>query len=196
MHFFFPAHPVERAECGRIQCPTLPRLRFPLPLMLTLSTAGLDEGLHSVALTPEADQLDLDADAFRQIEVEARVDVHPRRVLVMLDARAVASLICDRTLDPFQQQIEGTHTVLFSDEAGAEDPEHYDDIRPLPPGDRLDITDAVRDTLLLALPLRRVSPRAEALELTLQYGADLKGDDDPVDPRWEKLRALREKDEG
>ena len=163
--------------------------------MLTLTIAGLDEGLHSVELTPDADQLDLDPKAFSRIEVDVRLDVHPRRVLVLLDARAVASLICDRTLDPFDQPVEGTHTVLFSDEAEAEDAEQYDDIRPLPPGDRLDVTDAVRDTLLLALPLRRVSPRAEALELTLQYGDD-DGDEERIDPRWEKLRALRDEDEG
>ena len=53
----------------------------------------------------------------------------------------------------------------------------------------VDLTDAVRDTLLLALPARRVGPGAEDVEIQTVFGApdgELLGD-----YRWGALLALR-----
>lgn len=156
--------------------------------MLQVQISGLQPGLHTVALHPTPDDLDLDPDAFRDLHVTAHLDVEPRRILVTLDATATASLVCDRTLVTFDQHVEGHHTVLFAATlATPEDDDDPVDLRPLSPSDQaLDLTDAVRDTLLLALPLRRIAPGAEALELPTQFG-----NADGVDPRWEALKALR-----
>lgn len=164
--------------------------------MLSIDTAHLPTGLHEMTLTPSAEDVELDPEVFSDLSVEIRLDHEDERDLIAFTARATATLECDRTLKPFDQTVSGSYAVLFVL------PEHLDrftsddtsdDVRPLPEsGDPLDITEPVRDTLLLALPTRRVAPGAEDEELQVQFGALTDSDGDPMDPRWEALKKLRD----
>ena len=51
---------------------------------------------------------------FSDVSVDLRLDVADRRVLVAFTASATARLECDRTLDLFDQPVEGDHAVVFS----------------------------------------------------------------------------------
>ena len=159
--------------------------------MLRVDLVGYDEGLHTFSFAPDAQTLDLDPDTFSAIQVDLQVDYRDDRALVILTAQATARLECDRTLEPFDQAVQGSHTVLFTRDAemaGEDD----DDTRYWPPGENaLDVAEPVRDTLLLALPLRRVAPDAEDEDLKLNYGALEAEDGTPIDPRWEALRKLQ-----
>lgn len=163
--------------------------------MLSIDITPLKPGLHEVTLTPSPEALGLDPDAFSAVKVEVRLDHGQDRTLVAFTARATASLICDRTAVAFEQPVQGSYAILFVlpeqleglADAGDED------VRPLPqPGAELDITDAVRDTLLLALPTRRVAPGAEDEELPVTFGAERDEEGDVIDPRWEALKKLRD----
>ena len=165
--------------------------------MLGIDTAPLSPGLHELTLTPSAEEANLDPEVFSNITVEIRLDHEEQRDLVAFTARAVATLECDRTLQPFEQRVSGSYAVLFVL------PEHLDryataeasdeDVRPLPePGTELDLTGPVRDTLLLALPTRRVAPGAEDEELPVQFGALTDSEGNAMDPRWEALKKLRD----
>ena len=157
--------------------------------MLELSIAALQPGTHTFHLHPPPEALDLDPAEFSDLEVEAHLDLQPRQALVNLDASATAHLVCDRTLVPFDQDIQGSHTFLFTSSPPSENTDLLDDVRPFSPDDlSLDLTEAVRDTLLLALPLRRIAPEAEDLDLQTEFG--LPADGDNTDPRWEALRHL------
>lgn len=161
--------------------------------MLSIRIAELEDGVHEVDLSPSADDLELDPTQFRDIQVHAQVDREQDRLLVVLDARAVATLECDRTLVPFDQPVRGTYSVLFGPPALAErSDDASEEVRPLLPYDQdVDITDVARDTLLLALPQRRVAPGAEEIELQTQFGKA----DDEIDPRWDALRKLQTDDD-
>lgn len=165
--------------------------------MLGIETAPLPPGLHEMTLTPSAEEVNLDPEMFDDITVEIRLDHEQERDLIAFTARATATLECDRTLVPFQQRVKGTYAVLFVL------PEHLDrytgnaadndDVRALPePGIELDITDPVRDTLLLALPTRRVAPGAEDEDLPVTFGALTDADGNTIDPRWDALKKLRD----
>ena len=134
----------------------------------------------------------MDPDAFSDIQVHVRFDVQQRRIYASIDAHATAHLICDRTLVPYNESISGQFDILFTyDKLGPEAEQEHEEIRLLSPSDtQLDLTNIVHDTLLLALPLRRVAPHAENLNLPLQYGLP---DHPPqeTDPRWAALRKLR-----
>lgn len=163
--------------------------------MVALDLTPFKPGLHSVTLSPEPDDLELEGEdeVFSDVMVEVRLEVRHESVIAMLEARATAALACDRTLEPFEQAVAGSHAVLFlpDDRMGGRASES-DDVRPLPaPGDPLDLTGPVRDTLLLALPARRVAPGAEDQEIPLVFGTDA-GASDEIDPRWEALRRLRD----
>lgn len=162
--------------------------------MLRIDISSLKAGVHDFVLEPEAEAVDLDPEMFRDIRVEARLDVHERRILVMLATSATARLECDRTLQPFDQRVEGRFSLLFAppDPTAAEE-EAYDDVQVLQPFDQaLDVTTAVRDTLMLALPTRRIAPGAEDLDIDTVFGQP---DEEHIDPRWEALRRLRSPDE-
>ena len=157
--------------------------------MLRVDLAPLDDGLHEVELRPTAEDLDLDPDTFADIAVAVQLDVSERRVRAAYAAEATATLECDRTLAEYEERVEGAHEVLFSADASGDD----DDVLPLPDhGRTLDLAEPVRDTLLLALPLRRVAPEAEGAEIPTRFGGPAEGE--PADDRWEALRRLRDSD--
>ncbi len=106
---------------------------------------------------------------------------------------ATATLECDRTLAFFEQPIEGAYRILFVPPSFAdgekEDGENdYEEVRIFQRSYReIDVTAAVRDTVMLAVPARKVAPGAEALDLPTVFGAA----EAAIDPRWEALRSLR-----
>ncbi len=157
-------------------------------IMLRINVAALKPGVHHLEVRPEAEALGLEPDVFRDVEVEIRLDVQRERLLVRLTARAVATLECDRTLVLFDQPVEGDYMMLFAPpEMAAELEASGEDVRVLSPADpEIDLSDEVRDTLLLAIPVRKVAPGAEELELPMQFGFE-----GETDPRWDALRKLR-----
>ena len=161
--------------------------------MLRIDLAPLGEGVHHVVLNPEAEAVDLDPDRFADLRVAATLDLFQDRILVTIEAAARATLECDRTLALFEQPIEGVYRILFVPPSfvGGEDEEAgYEEVRVLQPSERrIDLTEAVRDTLMLAVPTRKVAPGAEDIEIQTVYGAPADGA--AIDPRWEALRALQ-----
>lgn len=161
--------------------------------MFRVHIASLPVGLHQETLHPSAEDLDLDPDVFSGVEVDLTLDVAERRVLAAYTARATARLECDRTLTMYDQPMAGDHAVLFTADAPPPEDDDDDDVFALTDDAvDLDLTEPVRDTLLLALPLRRVSPEAEAAEIPTAFGGP--SDDEPTDDRWAALQALRSDD--
>jgi uncharacterized protein len=143
----------------------------------------------SAADNPVADEV-----TFGPVQLDAVLNYQPDHALVTFEARTVATLTCDRTLRRFEQPIDGGYAVLFAapGRGTPEQSEEHDELRELARGARfLDLIDAVRDTLLLAVPQRKVAPDAEDEDIDTVFGAPAASEDEPVDPRWEKLRQLR-----
>lgn len=180
--------------------------------MFKIDLSSLEPGVHHFTREVDAGALESgDPDdstsaedayeevAFGDVQVEAVLDYQVGRALVTFQARTTATLICDRTLRRFEQPLEGEYAVLFAapDRSVPEESEEHDEVRELPAGARyLDLTDAVRDTLLLAVPQRKVAPGAEDEEIETVFGAPAHSEEEPVDPRWEKLRELRSSQDG
>ena len=161
--------------------------------MLCVAIAALATGLHDETLQPTAEALDLDPHVFDAIVVDAHLDVADRRILVTYEAKAMATLECDRTLVDYQQPVEGAGTVLFVSPDQLPDDADDEDILPLPSdAPERDLTEPVRDTLMLALPLRRVAPEAKDAEIPTTFGAEPEDDGTIIDDRWEALRRLRD----
>jgi uncharacterized protein len=157
--------------------------------MFTINITSLKPGVDHFEFTPEPEALGLDPARFSSIIVKAKLDFQEGRLLVLLNAKATATLECDRTLQLFEQEIGDTYHLLF---VPPEFMEHqadvYDEVRVLNPSDQsIDVTDAVRDTILLAVPHRKVAPGAEEEELETEFGAP----EDRIDPRWDALRKLK-----
>lgn len=158
--------------------------------MLRIQLKDLRRGLNELALTPAAEALDLDPAVFANIRVDGTVEVVPGRLVVRFVASADAQLTCDRTLVEFVQEVSGSYVILFTSVDPTSGSEEYDDVVSYSPADQeIDITDSVRDTLVLALPARRIAPGADDAEIPQRF-AD-QSDEDDIDPRWDALRGLQ-----
>ncbi len=179
--------------------------------MIEIDITRFKSGVHHVELRPDPEDLDLadevaagpepiTADDFADVHVAARLECRRDRILVRLEATATVALTCDRTLRRYRQPLAGAYTLLFGPShlatPDADDELPYEEVRPLAATDRtLDVTDAVRDTLLLDIPPRKIAPGAEDEALTLHFGPADGHDEGAVDPRWEALRALKPSDD-
>ena len=159
--------------------------------MLHIDIRSLTRGVHTERLNPAPEDLDLEPDSFADIVVEAHLDFDGKELLVHLDVSAIATLECDRTLREFDQPLHGTHSILYAPpDTVEEDEADQDEVVPLDPNaDEIDITRFVRDTVLLAIPQRKIAPGAEEEEIQTEYGEP---GDDEVDPRWEALKKLKD----
>lgn len=172
--------------------------------MLTVDITSFSSGVYHVERTPSPEAVDLDPEQFHDLHVLVRLDCHRDRhhdrILATVDVQGAATLTCDRTLRAYDEALAGTHTILFgpADQVGTES-DAFDEVRPLDPGAReIDLTDIVRDTLLLAIPQRKVAPGAEEEDIPMTFGGDGEaagGESQDIDPRWEALRKLRDEGE-
>ncbi|MEX0599612.1 MAG: DUF177 domain-containing protein [Rhodothermales bacterium] len=159
--------------------------------MFSIDIGALEPGVHALAFEPDVEAVDLGPETFADVKVDARLDVAERRILVSLEVRATATLECDRTLRMFDKDIGGTYHLLFAPpEFLVQDDDAYDEVRELDPADtEIDVTEVVRDTILLAVPVRTVAPGAEDEEIPTEFGAP--ADEDEIDPRWAALKELK-----
>ena len=159
--------------------------------MVRIDIKALRPGLYEYDWKLDAEAIDLDPNVFKALHAQARLDYHVSRIYVTLNVNAEARLVCDRTLAEFDQPVEGTYSVLFSGPEFFEGSEEEEDIRLLAPDmEELDLTDAVRDTFLLALPQRQIAPGAEEEDIPMRFGVPSQ-EDAALDPRWDALRALQ-----
>jgi uncharacterized protein len=125
-----------------------------------------------------------------------RVRVGFRRTHHMVEANlhveGTLELICDRSLDRFPMAVEGRYTVLFKAEAMEELEDEQTAVRRLNvSGNEVDLRRDVRDTILLAVPIRALHPRyrdADGNELPFESPAS---GEPATDPRWEALNVLK-----
>lgn len=141
--------------------------------------APVDLGLEMVAVPPGAD-----------LELDLRLESVMEGVLVSGTARAPLAGECARCLEPLTSELEVSLQQLYAyPGSGSADDEEIDQLE----GDFLDLEPALRDAVVLALPLSPVCSE-DCLGLCVTCGARLS--DDPghehvdTDPRWAALQGL------
>ena len=166
--------------------------------MLTIDVTSLSTGIHRLEFAPSASEVNLDPSTFRDLQVDVELQYHRDRILAKLHATATAELTCDRTLQPYDEALEGQYNVLFGPPSMVgQEGEEFEEVRPFTASDReIDLTEVVRDTLLLSIPQRRIAPGAEDAPIEQEFGAsdDADEDDAPADPRWSALEELKDEE--
>jgi len=161
--------------------------------MIPIDIRSLKEGFQQLEFTPTTEDLGVEDPALKDVHVEAQVTVDGEQIVIQVSARAVARLLCDRTLEPYDQAIDGTYTVCFMPEEEMDDDAEDDGILPLPSDSgEVDLTEIVRDTLMLAVPVRKIAPGAEEKDIPTTFGESSESD---IDPRWKALEKLRSSSE-
>lgn len=161
---------------------------------IRLDITGFVEGFNKTVLSVLDHQVPQEEETkLRDIAVEIEAQYSETRVLLDFTVTATAHLVCDLTAEPFTQSISGEYSVLFTTDERLQESEESDEIRYYATSDKsLNLTDLVIDTLLLAIPLKRISPNAPQETLNLSFGApDSNAQEPAIDPRWEALKKLK-----
>ncbi len=130
------------------------------------------------------------------IEITAHVTSVGGDILVELEVESEGEFLCDRCDVKYKRVIRGTAKTLFTFDCTRTGVGEKEDIRCLSPSaHEIDITQDVRDALLLAVSTKHLC-REDCLGLCSHCGANLNFEScscpkDDIDPRWEILKGLK-----
>ncbi len=135
-----------------------------------------------------------------EIHLDVRLTKMGDEYLVQGRVRTRANFVCDRCAEPYVAEIDDRMTVLYtlSDKIlPPEEERKFDEIRRIDPETlEIDISDDVRQTLILAIPLKKLCSE-DCKGLCPHCGANLnveacRCEKETIDPRWEALKKLLE----
>jgi len=169
---------------------------------MKLKISHLSIGLHEFDFEEKIGSFEIeDKERFpNPIRVHVKIDKEISNLIIRIRVCTLAHFTCDRCLNEFDREICEKTELLYSKEQPAIEYGEYfrdydDQIRPYPTDmDIIDITKDVRDTLLLAVPMK-VLCRSDCKGLCPVCGANLNTETchhkvELIDPRWEKLKGL------
>ena len=121
-------------------------------------------------------------------------------IKVDFQVEGVARLICDRSLDPFDFPISRSYTVIFREDHREDEEDEFVADRKLDLNrNRLDITEEVRQTILLEVPIKKLHPRfldeeGNPTDFEMDTNSDEEETDAEPDNRWDALKKLQNPD--
>lgn len=165
---------------------------------MKIQVGGLSEGLHRYSFTVTPGELGLTAEFEGQVAVQTELEKTSREILLKANVLAAASWECDRCVVPFRGQVESGFQTYYVPEGT--DIARFDpaDVQVIPGGSNvIDISDDVRQSILLSVPLKRVC-REDCKGLCPHCGKNLNETrcgcrDTIADGRWDKLKELQNK---
>jgi uncharacterized protein len=160
----------------------------------------LKDGIHTFETIASKDALNLeDNEIFlNEIQVKSIIEKKDNNIFVHVWIKTLASYVCDRCLTNFEQVLKDEFTLLYKLEQDLSKYHDYDDeqeVRFIKPNlQEIDLTADVRESLLLAIPMRVVCSES-CKGLCRNCGANLNEVicqcvQETLDPRWEPLRKL------
>lgn len=169
---------------------------------MKIAIAKLKEGEHRYEFDFQRSDVGLE-DGYGYdfgIHLEVRLTKMGDEYLVQGRVKTRANFVCDRCAEPYVAAIEDGMMVLYtlSNKFIPPDEEKkYDEVRRIDPGTlEIDISDDVRQTLILAVPIKKLC-KEDCRGLCPGCGANLNVEEcrcghEIIDPRWEKLKKLLE----
>jgi uncharacterized protein len=167
------------------------------------STRKFDIGAPELRLSDQADRPDGEALEAHGVEGSVKITRLSKDLLVQGKVSGDVSLECSRCLTAFSLPVEGrleeqyqpTVDIETGRPVHREAYEQDDTAFSISPNHELDLTEPVRQALLVALPLKPLC-RDDCAGLCPQCGADLNAgpcdcEPDTADDRWAVLRELK-----
>lgn len=108
----------------------------------------------------------------------------------------VARLTCDRSLEVFDYPISRSYSVLFRVEHAEDEEDEFTAARKLDLNkNKIDLSDLVRETILLDIPIKKLHPRyldeeGNPTQFEVDFGGDEKPDEE--DSRWDALKKFQQ----
>lgn len=166
---------------------------------MKIKLRGLGQGEHAYTFDEPAAEYGLGRDEFPgTVASDVAVTVQGKNYLVKIHSSVDGTFPCDRCLEPFTVSLRADATVVVTEDETL-DPEHdQDNLLFLPAGeDSIELNEEVRQRVLLLLPMKKLC-RDDCQGLDAETGEKLtpgtknRVRENPIDPRWEALRKLKE----
>jgi uncharacterized metal-binding protein YceD (DUF177 family) len=173
--------------------------------MIKLRIRGIKDGEHIIEERYPAEKIKGIYPEFKgDVLLEGKLRKLGKRYSFVGTARSVATLVCDRSLQEFDKEIEAEIKISFladSDlftmiESGKADDEEITENVVHEDDSFIDLDEEISEELAVSIPMKRVSPEYEDLDIEDIYpehskDAESKEDNDQIDERWEKLKKLK-----
>lgn len=165
---------------------------------MKIQVAGLSEGVHKYHFQVEPGELELGEQFQASVLVDATLEKTGGQFFLKAAIVTEGVFECDRCITRFVARLPASYQMYYLPEGSTQGPLDPAEVQIVPAHfSVIDLTDDVRQTILLAIPLKLLcSAGCEGLCPTC--GANLNTEpctcSEPVgDPRWEKLRTFQER---
>ncbi|HTY59684.1 MAG TPA: DUF177 domain-containing protein [Bacteroidota bacterium] len=163
---------------------------------MKIQVGGLSEGVHEYSFRVAPAELGLSPEFRNGVDVKATLEKTSRQMFLRASVVTEAEVACDRCVAPIREPVVASyqmHYVWEESEAERIDPSEVQVI--LPGQSVIDVADDVRQTVILALPLKHVC-REDCRGLCPHCGRNLnEGECDCKESRddgtWDKLKELQ-----
>ncbi len=178
--------------------------------MLKIQIHGLSNGTRAYSLDVEAQKVPFITDEFTGlISFEGDVTKQNSTFVVQGTARCNATLICDRSGDSFEEPITAEIKLVYQvnpEMAELQEPDAPPPLYLFNNYEDIDITEEIRQELLVQLPMRRIAPEYRDLPLeevipgiTVEEEQTKpqsspqseEQEDQEIDPRWQALKKIQ-----
>lgn len=164
---------------------------------MKISLIGLAEGLHTLNFVEKLAELGVENQPNLLEDVNIQIDLEKRSPHYFLKNRVQVSgrFACDRCTEEFDRTVSGDSRTVFSSDKEMAAMNETDDIHYLASDAKeIDLTDEMRETILLAVPMKMLCAE-NCRGLCAGCGANLNTEScrcapPPADLRWEALRKL------
>lgn len=129
------------------------------------------------------------------LNVKVLLDKHETFLDAKFSIRGSVTLVCDRSLEPFEEQLDITGRILFKFADRTE--EISEDIMHIHRDtEAVDLSQSIYDFIGTSLPMKRLHPRyrdeQEEGEGKIVWSSG-PGEEPETDPRWDKLKNLNKR---
>ncbi len=164
---------------------------------MKIQVGSLSDGIHTYAFEAESSELALGESFTRQVIVEARLDKAGGQIYLTAAVRSAGKFLCDRCTSEFTRELPSSYHMYYVWDAADTDRFDPAEVQVISPSlNVIDISEDVRQTVLLSLPLKLLCDDT-CKGLCPHCGKNRNLEpcdcrDELTDSRWDKLRALRD----
>lgn len=165
---------------------------------LTFNIIDIPDGQSRRVVELEEADLDLSPHQFKGGSVDLEFYRTLHFIRVNFTVHTGVELICDRSLKPFVLPVEDDFQVVFKVDVEQETEDEEGAVRRFNfSSNTLSVEEEVRDTIMLNVPMQKIHPdyldeEGEPVDFeTKSYGDVKSSEQAAIDPRWEKLKELK-----
>lgn len=163
---------------------------------MRIQVGGLSDGVYQHTLAEDAATMELGSQFQDQVVARVTIEKSGTQIFLKTALSLNGSFTCDRCLSPFLSSLTPSYRMCYVTEGGDDSNMDPAELQVVPPGfSVIDMTDDVRQTVLLSVPLKLLcSENCKGLcphcGMNLNFGT-CTCTESVVDPRWEQLIKLK-----